>query len=199
MKRILIAVLVPVAASITGCGSFYAQAEQPEVCLTVPPQTFTIPTGGLLVAPPGGFQGTFSGQVDLGISNALPDLLVDGPPENHVLRFLSLEASITSNSAAANFNWLEELTLTVSNGSLTRQLAYYGGGMTSGSRVLRIGPLDGENNLVTFLQNGNMVLYLEGSVAIPGGAQIPSSWTASVQGCFYAKVRKTFDEMINGK
>jgi hypothetical protein len=197
MNRILIAVFVPVAASIAGCGTFYAQAEQPEVCLTVAPQTFIIPAGGLVVAPPQGFQGTFSGQVDLGISSALPDLLVNGPPENHILRFLSLEASVTSDSAAANFNWLADLSLTVSDGLLTRQVAFYGGGMTSGSRVLRIGPLDAANNLVTYLQNGNMVLNLEGSVNIPGGAQIPSSFTASIQGCFYAKVRKTFDEMIN--
>jgi hypothetical protein len=198
MKRTPRVALVSLAASLSGCGAFYAEAEQPQACITVPPQTFTLPTGGLVVAPAGGFQGTFSGQVDLGINDALPDFLVNGSPDNHILRFLSMEASITSSSSAANFNWLEELSLTVTNGVTSDQLAYYGGGMTSGSRVLKIGPLNAANNLVTFLQNGNMVLHLEGSVAIPGGAQIPSSWTASVQGCFYAKVKKTFQEMVDG-
>ena len=198
MKRILLAALVPTALSIAGCGSFYAQAEQPEVCITVPPQTFTLPTGGLAVAPPGGFQDTFSGQVDLGISDALPDLLVNGSPDNHILRFLSLEASITSNSAAANFNWLDDLSLTVSNGGLTEQLALFAGGMTTGSKILRIGPLDAGNNIVAYLRNGSMVLTLEGAIAIPAGAQIPSSWTASVQGCFSARVKETLQEMIDG-
>lgn len=197
MNRILLAAIVPAALSIAGCGSFYAEAEQPQACLTVLPQTFTIPGGGI-VAPPEGFQGTFSGQVDLGISDALPDFLVDGPPENHFLRFLSLEATITSNSAAANFNWLHDLTLTVSNGGATDELAYYGGGMTSGSKTLKLGPLDAANNLIAFLQNGGMVLQLEGSVVIPGGAPIPTSFTATVTGCFSAKVKKTLDEIING-
>jgi hypothetical protein len=198
MKRILLAALVPTALSMAGCGSFYAQAEQPEVCIAVPSQTFTLPTGGIAVAPPGGFQDTFSGQVDLGISDALPDFLVNGSPDDHILRFLSLEASITSDSAAANFDWLDDLSLTVSSGGLTEQLAYYGGGMTTGSKVLRVGPLDGRNNIVAYLRNGSMVLTLEGAVAIPAGAQIPSSWTASVKGCFSAKVKKTFQEMIDG-
>jgi hypothetical protein len=197
MKRILLAALVPAALSLAGCGSFYAQAEQPEVCLTVLPQTFSIPGGGV-IAPPGGFQGSFSGQVDLGINDALPDFLVNGAPENHILRFLSLEASITSTSAAANFNWLQGLTLTVTNGQKSEELARYGGGMTSGSKVLKVGPLNAANNLVTFLQNGNMVLNLAGSVSIPAGAQIPGSWTATVQGCFSAKLKKTFEEIING-
>jgi hypothetical protein len=198
MKNIvLLAALVPAALSLAGCGTFYAQAEQPEVCLTVLPQTFTIPGGGV-IAPPGGFQGTFSGQVDLGINDALPDFLFNGTPENHIFRFLSLEASITSTSAAANFNWLQGLTLTVTNGATSEEVAHYGGGMTTGSRVLKIGPLNAANNLVTFLNQGNMVLTLAGTVSIPAGAQIPGSWTASVQGCFYAKVKKTFEEIING-
>jgi hypothetical protein len=198
VKRIPVAIVTALALPLAACGSFYAQAEQPQVCLTVRPQTFTLPNGGLVVAPAGGFQGTFSGQVDLGISDALPDFIVSGPPENHILRFLSLEASITSNSAAANFNWLHDLALTVTDGATTEQLAFYGGGMTTGSKVLKIGPLNAANNLVTFLQNGNMVLHLEGSVAIPAGAPIPTSWTASDQGCFSAKVKKTFQEMIDG-
>ena len=195
-NTLLLAALVPAALSLAGCGSFYAQAEQPEVCLTILPQTFTIPNPTALTVGP--FQGTFSGQVDLGISSALPDVLVDGLPENHILRFLSLEATITSNSSAANFNWLESASLTVSNDVTTKQVAVYGGGMTTGARVLKIGPLDPDNNLLTFLQNGNMVFNLEGSVDIPANAPIPTGFTVTVQGCFYAKVRKTFDELING-
>lgn len=198
MKHMSPVALFSLAASLSGCGALPVEAEQPRACITAPPQTFTLPTGGLVIAPAGGFQGTFSGEVDLGINDALPDLLVKGSPDNHVLRFLSMEASITSNSAAANFNWLEDLSLTVTNGVTSDQLARYGGGMTSGSTVLKIGPLNAANNLVTFLQNGSMVLHLDGSVSIPGGAQIPSSWTASVQGCFYAKVHKTLQEVIDG-
>jgi hypothetical protein len=191
MKRTLLAALIPAALSIVGCGSFYAQAEQPQVCLTVRPQTFAIPGGGV-VAPVGGFQGTFSGQVEMGINDALPDFVFNGSPDDHILRFLSMQASITSDSAAANFNWLQDLTLTVTNGPTSQELARHGGGLTTGSRVLTVGPLNAANNLVTFLQSGNMVLDLEGSVSIPAGAQIPTGFTASVQGCFYAKVKKTF-------
>jgi len=197
VKRIPVAIVTALALPLAACGSFYAQAEQPQVCLTALPQTFTIPGGGM-VAPAGGFQGTFRGQVDSGISDALPDLLVNGSPDTHILRFLSLEASITASSAAANFNWLQDLSLTVTDGVTTDQLAHYGGGMTSGSRVLKVGPLDAANNLVTFLRDGNMVLQLEGTVSIPAGAQIPGSWTATVQGCFSAEVKKTFDEIIDG-
>ena len=75
---------------------------------------------------------------------------------------------------------------------------YYGGGMTTGSTVLRVAPLDGQNNIVAYLRNGSMALTLEGAVAIPAGAQIPSSWTASVQGCFFARVKETLQEMIDG-
>jgi hypothetical protein len=188
-NTLLLAALVPAALSLAGCGSFYAQAEQPEACLTVLPQTFTIPNPTIQTVGPF--------QVDLGISSALPDVLVDGSPENHILRFLSLEASITSNSSAANFNWLKNLSLAVSNGATTKQVAFYGGGMASGARVLKIGPLDAENNLLTFLQNGNMKFDLQGSVDIPANAPIPTSFTVTVQGCFYAKVKKTFDEIIN--
>ena len=197
-NTLLLAAIVPAALSLAGCGSFYAQAEQPEVCLTILPQTFNIPNPTAITVGP--FQGTFSGQVDLGISSALPDILVDGLPENHILRFLSLEATITSNSAAANFNWLESASLTVSNGATTKEVAVYGGGMTSGARVLRIGPLDPDNNLVTYLQSCNLVFNLEGSVAVPADSieRVPAEFTVTVQGCFYAKVKKTFDELING-
>jgi hypothetical protein len=194
-NTLLLAALVPAALSLAGCGSFYAQAEQPEVCLTILPQTFTIPNPTIQTVGP--FQGTFSGQVDLGISSALPDFLVDGLPENHILRFLSLEASITSDSSAANFNWLKNLSLTVSNDTTTKEVAFFGGGMTSGARVLKIGPLDANNNLQTFLQSGKVVFELEGSVDIPANAPIPTGFTVTVQGCFYAKVKKTFEEIIN--
>ncbi len=196
MKRTLLAALVPAALSIAGCGTFYAEAEQPEVCLTVLPQTFTIPGGGV-VAPPEGFQGTFGGQVDLGISDAVPDFILNGPEQNHILRFLSMQASLAGSSGTANFDWLEDLSLTVSNGVTTSQLGFYSGGLPANSRVLKVGALSADNNLITFLKSGTMVLYLEGSVAVPGGAQVPASWTGSIQGCFYAKVKKTFDEIIN--
>jgi len=197
VKHIHVAIVVALVLPLAGCGSFYAEAEQPQVCLTVLPQTFTIPGGGV-VAPAGGFQGTFTGQVDLGISDALPDFLYDGDPRNHVFRFLGLQASIAPTSGAANFDWLEGLSVTAFNGVTTTQLAVYEGGLPPGSRVLKVNPLDANNNLVTFIRDGSMVVNLEGVVNVPGGATVPATWSATVQGCFYAKVKKTFDELING-
>jgi hypothetical protein len=198
MKQALLAALVPAALLVAGCGSFYAEAEQPQVCLAVLPKTFDIVavTGARPLVGP--FQGSFSGQVDLGINDALPDFIVSGSPDTHVLRFLGLDASIAPTSSLANFNYLQGLTLGVTNSATSRRLGVYGGGLPAGSMLLHIDPLDAANNLVTFLANGNMVLTVQGSVNVPAGAPVPTSITASVTGCFSAKVKKTFDEIING-
>ena len=196
MKRILLAALVPVVASLAGCSAFNVEAEQPQACLTVPPQTFDIPVAPGTVGP---FHGSFSGQVDLGITAALPSVVFSGSPDTHILRFLGLDASITPASGVANFNFLQNASLSVTNGVTTEQLAFYGGGLPAGTRVLSLGPLNAVNNLVGFLTNGNMVLYLDGTVDVPAGTPVPTSFTASVTACFSAKVKKTFQELIDGK
>ncbi len=195
MKRLLPALLAALCIPLAACNTFYAEAEQPRVCLTVPPQSFTIPGGGI-VAPPGGFTGTWSGQVDLGIGNTLPDFLVNGSTDTHVLRFLDLEATLTS-TGATNFDWLQNLSVTVSSGVVTQQLAFYDGGLTRGARTLTLEPVNPDNNLVTFLRNGNMVVFLTGTAAVPAGSPVPSTWTASITTCLYAKVRETLQEMTN--
>ena len=60
MKRRLLLVAAPLAVALQGCGTFYAEGEQPRVCLTLPPQTFAIPGGGAEVLSLNGIAETFS-------------------------------------------------------------------------------------------------------------------------------------------
>jgi hypothetical protein len=197
MNRMLLASVLPLAAALSGCGSLYAEAEQTEVCLTLPPQTFTIPGGGI-VAPPGGFSGSSSGVVDLGLSDALPDFIIGGSPDSRILRFLSLDAALVP-APGVNFDWLTDLEVQAEHAA-DPPVAL--GGFTRGTRTglttISLVSSHRDVNLAGFLAGGAIALQLAGSVDVPAGQAVPAAWTATVSACFYAKVKKTFQQLING-
>jgi hypothetical protein len=199
MNRTLLVVTAALAGALQGCGTFYAEAEQPMVCLTMPPQSFTVPGGGT-VAPPGGFTGSSSGVVDLGLSDALPDFLLTGQSQDRILRFLSFQATV-SGPPGANFDFLTGLRVTAQGppGSVPVELANYTRGTQTGLiTTISMNPTSPDNNLTNFLASGGLTFNVAGSVAIPAGQPIPGTWSATVSSCFYAKVHRTFQEMIDG-
>jgi hypothetical protein len=200
MKRTLLVVTAALAGALPGCGTFYAEAEQPMVCLTMLPQTFSVPGGGT-VAPPGGFTGSSSGVVDLGLSDALPDFILTGQSQDRILRFLSFQATV-SGPPGANLDFLTGLRVTAQGppGSVPVELANYSRGTPTGRIITAISmnPTSPDNNLTDLLASGGLTFNVTGSVAIPAGQPIPGTWSATVSSCFYAKIRKTFQEMIDG-
>jgi hypothetical protein len=63
------------------------------------------------------------------------------------------------------------------------------------SATFSLAPRDRANDISGLLRNGDVTLLLEAdySAGFPGGA-----WSAGVSACFSAKVKKTFQELING-
>lgn len=194
MKRPLLAALVPLALSATACGSFYAEAEQPRVCVQLlSPQVFP-------VIPPSqpGAPGTFDSNVDVGLSNALPDVLIKGSPETHVLTFQSLTMTI-QGAPGANFAWLTRLGIQAQSGTSTPvTLVDFLPATPVTGGTLTVTPQNPGQNLVGLLQNGGLNLVVSGDydpTRFPSGT---TAVTASVSACFSAKVKKTLEEMING-
>jgi len=198
MKRSLLVTLTGLAASLAACNTFYAEAEQPLICLTLPPQTFTIPGGGM-VAPPGGFTGSYGGAFDVGLSDAVPDFLLSGPSKDHVLHFLSLKATV-SGAPGVNFDWLTDLRLTAQNGVTSPvQLGLYTRGSQTGVTTISLSSMAPDQNLTDFLSNGGLILDLSGGVSVPAGQTVPGSWTTTVTTCLSAKVHKTLQDLIDGR
>jgi len=198
MKRSLLVTLAGLAILLGGCGTFYAEAEQPLLCLTLPPQTFTIPGGGI-VAPPGGFTGSYGGAVDVGLSDVVPDFLLSGPSKDHVLHLLSFQATL-SGSPGVNFDWLTDLRLTAQNGAMAPvQLGQYTRGAQTGVTTISLGLSAPGQNLADFLANGGLILDLSGGVSVPAGQTVPGTWSTTVTTCLYAKVHKTLQDLIGGK
>ena len=194
MKRNLAAALVPVALSFTGCGSFYAEAEQPKACIQLlTPQVFPVFPPGLPGAP-----GTFDSVVDLGLSDALPDVIIGGSPDTHVLSFQSFTLTL-QGAPGANLAWLTRLEIQAQSGTSTPvTLVDYVPGTAVSGATLTVTPQNPGQNLIGLLRNGGLTLAVSGDYdpsLFPAGT---TAVTASVSACFSAKVKKTFEEMING-
>jgi hypothetical protein len=198
MKRIHLLAVAALGLGLQGCSTFYAEADQPLFCLGLPAQSFTIPGGGGL-APPGGFNGTYAGSVDVGLSDVLPDFILGGPSRDRVLHFLSFDASV-SGGPGANMDFLSNLEVQAQGtaGSTPVPLAHYDRGSQTG--VTHIS-LDSDNpgvNLSDRLANGGLSLQLSGAVSVPAGQAVPANWNAQITACFSAKIHKTLQQMIDG-
>lgn len=199
MKTSHLLAAAALSTGLLGCNTFYVEAEQPQVCLTMPTQSFTIPGGGG-VAPPGGFTGTYSAPVDLGLSNTLPDFIMSGPSSDRILHFLSFEATV-SGSPGANLDLLTSLDVqaTGAPGSTPVTLARYNRGTQTGVTRIALQSLAPDTNLSDFLASGALNLSVNGSVRVEAGQTVPTSWSAQVTSCLYAKIHKTAQQLIDGK
>jgi hypothetical protein len=194
MDRIRLAAIVSAALSVAGCGSFNVEASQPQACLQL------LSPQALIVVPPviPGGSGEVTGSVDIGLKNAFPGFLVDGSPDNNVVRFLGATITLTG-PAGSTTQWVRRIKVTATNPALPPLVVvdYTAPAGSPPGATFSIGPRDPNNNLVTMLQNGGLTLDVEASYDI---ASPPASgaWSAGVNACFSASVKKTFDELING-
>ena len=204
MNRKTLLVALPLAAALAGCDTFYAEAEQTQVCLTVQRSfAVTLPplvgpaNAGVDAVPPVG--SSFGTDVVLGMGSFLPSFILDGSPDQHVLQFLGIQVDI-DGPPGANFAWLVDLQVTATAGGLPAVLlAEYtkdtSGGLVTSIRASSLAP--GEN-LTDLLQNGDLTLSITGTVdpsLFPAGQ---TSFGASVTPCFSAKVKKTLGQLVNG-
>jgi len=195
MNRILLAALVSTALSITGCGSFNVEASQPQACLQlVSPQVLVV------VDPiiPGG-SGKLTASVDIGLKNAFPNFLTDGTPENNIIRFLGATLALTGPPASNN-RWVKGIKVTATNPSLPPVVLvdYTAPAGGQAGVTFDIGPRDPNNNIITMLQNGGLTLDVEATYDISSPPAV-GTWTAGVGACFSANIKKTFQELIDGK
>jgi hypothetical protein len=189
MKRILIAALVPATLAVAGCGSFNVEAEQPQACLQlVTPQPVTVNPP----APIPGGRGTLTATVDLGLSDAIPKEILQGSPATNVVSFLGATIALQS-TGRTSAPWLTSLQITATNGTQSVVLADYTPTTAPTTASFSLAPRDPGNNIVTMLQDGGLKLTLEASydpLQFPSG----STWTAGVNACFSAKVKKYFNQ-----
>jgi hypothetical protein len=197
MKRNLLVVAAALAVALQGCSTFYAEAEQPSVCLTLTPAPFSI-LGGGGIAPPGGVSAAYSGSIDLGLSDVVPDFMLNGPSQDRILHFLSFRA--TTTLLGGNFDFVDNLQLHAQGAPGTQPVAL--GQYTRGSQVnvtsISFPSGASKANLSDLLASGALTLHLEGNVSVPGGQRVPATWSAEVETCLYAKVHKTLQQMIDG-
>jgi hypothetical protein len=192
MKRIATSILVALLAlPLPACDTFYVEAEQPLACLTLQSQSFTIP----VVAVPGGFAGEWSGTTTVNIGDVLPGFILDGPPQERRVRLVSFGVGLTSG--ATNFDWLKSLEVSVTGAGAPVSVVSFEGALPAGSRSINLPASNPGANLADLVSNGGLTLSYSGAAAVPAGSTIPTTWSGSVNLCIQARVKKTFNEIIN--
>jgi hypothetical protein len=192
MKRIATSVLVALlAVPLAACDSFYVEAEQPLACLTLQPQSFTIP----VVAVPGGFEGEWSGTSTVNIGDVLPGFILDGSPRERRVQLVSFGVGLTSG--ATNFDWLKSLEVSVTGAGAPVSVVSFEGPLPPGSRSINLPASNPDANLADHVSNGGLTLTYSGVAAVPSGSTIPATWSGSVNLCIQARVKKTYNELIN--
>jgi hypothetical protein len=194
MKRNLPALVAALALPLAACDSFYVEADQPLACLTLQPQSFTIPS--IVPTPAGGLSGTWTGQSTVAIGDVLPSFILDGPPQDRKVHLVSF--GITLSGTGNNLDWLQGLQVSASNGLTSTPLATYQGGLPAGSRSINLLASNPDFNLADYVNDGNLTMDFAGTATVPAGGAIPTTWTGSVNLCISATVRKTFTQMIDG-
>ena len=193
MKRALSLPVALLALSAAGCGTFYAEGEIPEVCITLP--ALTVP-----ITAVSGVSGTFTREVNFGLSNAIPDFVLKGSSGDRSLRLLRLELTVPSGQAAgANLDWLDaaELRVVPPPGSSlpSRTLVQYAQGPSSLPITQVTVQPTGETNLADYIGQDQLSLFMSGNVSFPAG--LPASENLMVKGCFYARVHETLQQIID--
>ena len=121
MNRTLTALFAVLALPLAACDSFYVEADQPLACFKLQPQTITIGGGTAPIVGP--ITQTWPEQQQtIALGDALPSFILDGPPQDRVIRLVSFGMQVSSG--VPNLNWIQALTVSVSrNGGTPVQLA----------------------------------------------------------------------------
>jgi len=194
MNRSLIALIASLALPLAACDSFYVEADQPLACLTLEPQTITIGTGTVPI--PGPIVQTWPEQQQtIQLGDALPSFILDGPPQDRVIRLVSFGMQATTG--VSNLNWIKALTVSVSrNGGTPVQLANCENCVPAGATSVSIPSTNGDYNLADMVDtNGNLTLSYGGTINVPAGATVPTTFGGRVSLCVSAKIKKTFSQL----
>ncbi|MGA8892826.1 MAG: hypothetical protein WB493_14750 [Anaeromyxobacteraceae bacterium] len=194
MNRTLTALLAVLALPLAACDSFYVEAEQPLACLTLEPQTVTIGGGSAPIVGP--ITQTWpEQQQQIALGDALPSFLLDGRPEDRVIRLVSFGMQITTG--VPNLNWIKALTVSVSrNGGTPVQLANCQNCVPAGATSVTIPSTNTEYNLADVVDSsGNLTLSYGGTIDVPAGTTVPTTFGGRVNLCVSARVKKTFNEL----
>jgi hypothetical protein len=195
MKLTLTALL---ALPLAACGSFNVEADQPLACLTLQTESITIGGGTAPIVGPI-VQAWPEQERAIPLGDAIPTFILDGSPQNRVIHLVSF--GIQSTSGVTNLNWLQNFSVSVSpNGGTPVPLVTCQGCVPAGAAAINVPASNGDYNLADLLDaNGNLTLSFGGTVNVPAGTTVPNTFGGRVSVCISAKVKKTFDELINGK
>jgi hypothetical protein len=195
MNRTHVLAVASLALALQGCSTFYAEAEQPSLCLTLSPQSFRIQGGG--VTPPAPVTAPYDGTLDLNLKEFIPDFLLNGPSQDRIVHFLSFEVM---RSGGGNYDFLDDLSLEAvgAPGSTPVQLGRFVRGTQTGITSISLPSAAPTTNLADLLASGALSLRVSGTATFPAGVQIPADWSAQVEACLSAKVHKTLQQLIDG-
>ncbi len=174
-----------VASSLlaAGCGAFYLEAEQPQVCITQDSIDVPITTSGV--------SGGFSSQVSFDVGKWLPGIGDNGPVKGEVVRFLQMRVSLPQQPQVPNLDWLTSFDVTlVSPTSDLPPVALLHYQKPAGSETVTSLSLDStasNEDISAYIRQGALTVTFSGSGA---GQLPPPNWLVNVGGCFYASVRK---------
>ena len=192
MKRI--ALVAPLLLALAGCDAFYAEADQPLTCLTLPEQSFSILVGGSSITGPYDVDSP-AWPVTITLGNALPGFIVKGSADQHAIHILSIGASLKAGQGTT-FDWLKSLQFSVvPPGAAPVVVAQYAGGLPAGATSFNLASSNTGYNIFSALQDGSVQFNLQGHVTVPAGQTIPSTWTATVNACFNAHVKTTLQDL----
>ncbi len=175
--------ILAAAVALAACDPFYAEIEQPDLCLTELAVGFpgtTPPTNGTL--PPT--------EIELDFGSYAP--LASGRAVERTVRFLGLR--LEAVSGISDLDGLASFRLAAAQappGTAQLVLAEYSRSVPTGA-TLDVSPArDGAGNLADYVADGKLRLVLSGSGTLP-----PTGWSANVRGCFYVKVRVALQDIV---
>lgn len=196
MNRTLTALFAVLALPLAACDSFYVEADQPLACFKLQPQTITIGGGTAPIVGP--ITQTWPEQQQtIALGDALPSFILDGPPQDRVIRLVSFGMQVSTG--VPNLNWIQALTVSVSrNGGTPVQLANCQNCVPAGATSVTIPATNADYNLADVVtSNGDLTLSYGGTINVPAGTTVPNTFGGSVNLCISARVKKTFNQLTN--
>jgi hypothetical protein len=172
MKPLLLAAAL---LSLTSCGLFFVQADEPEVCKTFPNQQFD--------AAPSGFSGTFTyPPMSFAFGDQLPDFFKS---DKFKATFRIRSVQMTAVSGVQDLSFIDAATLSLSAAGLpdVKVVNYTRAAGAPASATIDM--VDAaQPDVFPYLESGNA----SGSFSMTGS--LPSvSWAADIRVCFSAEAK----------